>query len=348
MRIAFDAKRYFKNPTGLGNYARWLIQGLNEEPRDLDVQLYAGNHAEGAYGPTRPLSRAFPSIWRTKWIIKDLLKNQVEIFHGLSNEIPFGMHKTKIKSVVTIHDLIQKRYPENYSWIDRNIYNAKIRYAQKHSDCIVVPSEQTKRDLIKYFNTDEQKIAVIPLGFDTQIQSPTAEAKETYVLCVSGFNRRKNLVRMLKAFDQSNLDCKLIIAGKSGDSLIRMKTLSKKMPNVELVVDPSTKEIQELYSTALFCIYPSLFEGFGIPLIEAMQYGKIVASSKSSSLPEVGGEAAYYFNPEDIDSIKSAMENLYHSPSLRQHHESLIKEQLNKFEHTAIIEKYHLLYKALV
>ena len=350
MRIAFDAKRYIANPTGLGNYSRWLVNGLKSKFSGHDYLLCAAQNADSSnsyLGPKNALYKAFPSIWRVKWITKDLSKNKVDIYHGLSNELPFGIHHSGIKTVVTIHDLIQKRYPENYSMIDRSIYNAKVNYAQKRADVIVVPSLQTKRDLLNYFHTEEQKIHCIPLGFDTKIRKSKVQENEEYILCVSGFNRRKNLVRLVKAFKSSKLSCKLIIAGKSGDSLLRLKKLSENTPSIELIVDPSSEALQSLYGSALFCVYPSLFEGFGMPIIEAMQFGKVVAASNNSSLPEVGGEAAYYFEAEDVKSIQSALENLYHSPSLRLHHEALIQEQLNQFDEQIILQKYWDLYLSL-
>ena len=156
-------------------------------------------------------------LWRSKSIVKDIRTNNIDVYHGLSNELPFGIDKLETKTVVTIHDLINKRYPQHYSFIDRIIYHKKVSYAQKIADKIIVPSQQTKDDLVYFFKTEEKKIKVIPLSIPQKQLSQASKVKSKYILCVSSFTKRKNLENLVIAFNEiETADVKLIVAGKKG------------------------------------------------------------------------------------------------------------------------------------
>ncbi len=350
MKIGFDAKRYFNNSTGLGNYSRWLVDGLISLKTQNEFHLFTTDKVQRPkniehlhFAP----NSLFRSIWRSWLIVKTLKSKGINLYHGLSNELPYGIHKSGIKSIVTIHDLIQKHYPENYSWIDRSIYNRKIKYAVKCADAIVVPSQQTKNDLVALFQADASKIHCIPLGI-TSLPTTSAQpaVAEPYILCVSGLSRRKNIIRLIKAFNDSEIkDYKLVIAGKKGDAYLRIRKLIENKKNIILKTDLSIEEIHQLYAHAVFCVYPSVYEGFGIPILESFQHGKTMATSKISSLPEVGGEAALYFNPKSTSSITKALETLAFSKSHREHLELKIPEQLKKFESGSILNSYITLYQ---
>ncbi|MGB0850634.1 MAG: glycosyltransferase family 4 protein [Bacteroidia bacterium] len=350
MKIGFDAKRYFNNTTGLGNYSRWLIDNLASiqnsslllyHPKEQQTQTKF--QAKSPSGLWQYLS----SVWRMIGIKTDLKRDGIEIYHGLSNELPFGIHKLEIKTVVTIHDLINKRYPENYKWIDRLIYHYKLDYAQKNADIIITPSEATKQDITHFFNTDHDKIKVIPLSLPSIPEIKKPISNKEYILCVSSFNKRKNIARLVDAYLSINTETKLILAGARGDTskLIEEKTANQ--PNIEIMTNVSAEKLAELYSGSLFCIYPSLFEGFGIPILEAFQHGKTVATSDVSSMPEVGGDAAEYFNPLDTSSITRAIMNLL-SEQHRQAKESKVSSQLARFESSELIKKYQEIYTSLI
>lgn len=350
IRVAFDAKRYFKNTTGLGNYARWLVDGIGQH--EVEPILAIAEQTDTEYEQINAsgfFARTFPSYWRSKGIVKALKSNNIDLWHGLSNELPFGIHRSGIPSVVTIHDLIQKRFPENYRWIDRSIYNAKLRYAQKRADAIITPSLQTKKDLISFYGTNEEKIHVIGIGIEKKGVLQSQVTKGDYVLCVSSFTRRKNLIRLIKAFDAVELKgVPLIIAGKGGESLGRARKMAESRSNIELKTDVSKNELSALYTGARFCVYPSLFEGYGIPVIEAFEHGKTLALSKISSLPEVAGEAAAYFNPRDIDQMSDAIKNLWFSDKYRLHLESMIPAELEKLDSHLLQKRIAEVYKSLI
>lgn len=345
IRLGFDAKRYFHNQTGLGNYARWLIDGLSEHSQ-LDLALFnttAQDHPLPIYAPAYP--RLKP-LWRTLGIKQQIQAAKLQIYHGLSNEIPFGIHKLAVKSVVTIHDLINFKYPKNYNPIDRIIYAKKLSYAVNHAHRIVVPSESTKKDVLHYFKTDEEKIRVIGLSVK-HIDQPSLVQPGKHILCVSSFTERKNLVNLVKAYSNVPGDTPLVIAGAMGETFGQVQALAQKDQRIKLNNNVSSNHLKQLYEEALFCVYPSVYEGFGIPILEAFTHGKTIATSQASSMPEVGGEAAVYFDPLQKDSIATALSTLLKEEA-RKKRERLIPKQLKKFDSTTLLAAYADLYQELI
>ena len=349
MKIGFDAKRYFNNITGLGNYSRWLIKNLNKQlPKSIFLF-----HTEPKFINTENLTVFNPkyyllkSLWRSWSVIRKLKKERIDIYHGLSNEIPFGIHKTGIKSIVTIHDLINKRYPNNYKLIDRWVYNLKLSYAQKHADVIITVSDQTKKDIIHYYNTNETKIKVIPIGM-TKRKIKSEQPSTPYILCVSSFTKRKNLKALVRAFKFiKSKDINLKIAGSQGDTSQQIIKLAEDDPRIELHFNISDEQLDKLYIKCQFCIYPSLFEGFGIPILEAFSYGKTIATSNISSMPEVGKDAAMYFNPRDSNSIRMSILQLM-DDDIRNSYENKIPNTIKSFDSKVLINTYKSIYSELM
>ena len=169
MNIGFDAKRAFHNGTGLGHYSRTLVRSLVEFYPGNQYYLFNPKHSSrfSIQGENihEVVPKTFPStmlrsLWRSSWVTKDLKKLGIHLYHGLSHEIPFGIPKTGVKSVVTIHDLIHERYPEQYNPLDLKIYNKKYRYACQYADKIIAISKQTRQDIIDFYGIAEKKIVV--------------------------------------------------------------------------------------------------------------------------------------------------------------------------------------------
>ena len=351
MKVGFDAKRYFNNQTGLGNYSRWLVDGLSKLAK-YEFHLYHTKpcaHELQVHSP-KGLMVYLSSFWRSKYIVRDLVDDGIDIYHGLSNEIPFGIHRTSIKTVVTIHDLINLRYPEYYNILDRLIYKSKLRYAVRYADTILVPSVQTKNDLVNLLQAKKTKIQVLPLS----VKSHRLPIKEEYaypptndyILCVSGFSKRKNLVRLIHAFKRINTKIHLVIAGRKGDTYNQALQASSGIENITLMTDISDNTLGSLYDKCLFCVYPSEYEGFGIPILEAFSHGKTVATSKVSSMPEVGGNAAAYFNPLNEDEIESCIQALLDSEE-RAKYEVNIDQRLLEFESDKLLNQYMEIYQTI-
>ena len=347
MNIGFDAKRLYENSTGLGHYSRTLITSLAKTFPENDYFLFApkitdrflSDIHQNIYpvAPTAFLSRILKSAWRSKWMIKDLRKKNIEIYHGLSHEIPFGINKTKIKSVVTIHDLIFERYPEQFSNIDVKIYRKKFMYACRYADKIIAISKQTKNDIVDLYKIPDEKIEVCYQSCNDifrQIISDEEKMRvkqiynlpDEFFLYVGSVIERKNLLTIVKAMHhlQGKVDIPLVVIGNGKKYKTEVKDFLKKNNLQNKVVFLSEKtdinslpgftssaDFPAIYQQAVAMIYPSVFEGFGIPVLEALCSGLPVITSNVSSLPEAGGDAAYYVNPHSPEEIAGAMQNIY-------------------------------------
>jgi len=343
MNIGFDAKRLFCNFTGLGNYSRTLLRNLEQFFPDNDYFLYTTKvnevpetiqFLENPELNIRISEALIKSFWRT-WTIKNqLIKDQVDIYHGLNQEIPVDMHKTGIKTVVTIHDLIFKVHPETYSRIDRKIYDLKSRYACTHADRIIAISQNTKNDITSLYNIDSEKIDVIhqacnPIFYKLQRQhevdriSKLYDLPGDYLLSVGSIEPRKNLKRVIEGLSwlKRDLLIPLVIVGKGGKYKVETEQLVRQsgLKNMVIWINglDNNDHLQALYQNARALIYPSLYEGFGLPVVEALLSKTPVITSGRSSLKEAGGPGSLYINPLDPEQIAAAIEKILTDDSFR-------------------------------
>lgn len=343
MNIAFDAKRAFVNDTGLGNYSRTLITSLAHDfpqhqyflctPKTGPLFKPAGANLQVML-PEKPLHKLMPAAWRSKWVVGDLVRHGIELYHGLSHEIPQGIAQTEIRSVVTMHDLIHERYPDQYPWLDRKIYSSKFKYACHHADAVIAISEQTKRDLIDFYNTDPSKIHVCyqschPMySVQADIAQKAAISKkyslpDQYLLYVGSIIERKNLLNVCKALQLAkDVTMPLVVIGKGKaykrqvEQYLASHQLSnrviflsyQKQANGQTGVEAA--DFPAIYQMSRMLIYPSFFEGFGIPVIEGLYSGIPVITSNTSCLPEAGGDAAFYVDPSSAEEIAAQIRNI--------------------------------------
>ncbi len=354
MRLAFDAKRIFQNNTGLGNYSRTLVSSLATYFPEHDYFLYAPKHTslfDTAAFPNMhvELPAGFPStllksLWRSKWVKEDLCKNHIDIYHGLSHEIPFGIQRTNIKTVVTIHDLIFERYPEQFSKIDVRIYRKKFTNACHNADRIIAISEQTRRDIIDMYHIDEGKISVcyqscnpafattVDDNLKTRIRKKYNLPKE-FFLYVGSVIERKNLLNICKALLLASQDIRipLIVIGSGGSYMEKVKNfVNDNNLNAQVTFLSETEEARTaeafrsgkdfpaIYQSATALLYPSYFEGFGIPVLEALWSRLPVITSHVSCMPETGGDAALYIDPASPHEIADAMITICRNKSLAE------------------------------
>lgn len=365
MRIGYDAKRYFLNKTGLGNYSRDLVRIMQEFYPKNDYFKYTPKIKDSALSdnmirvPNGILNCLFPSLWRNKWMVKDLVVDKIDVFHGLSGEIPQGLKHTKIKSVVTIHDLIFLKYPELYKPIDRFLYNRKFKYAVNNADVIVAISEQTKRDIIEFYKIDANKIKVIYQGCHPAFKTEKSEeVKEKirqkhnlprkFVLNVGSIEPRKNAFQIVKAIE--NLDIPLVIIGKDtkySDQIRQYVEQNDLQNRVQILQGFTMDELATIYSMAEIFIYPSKYEGFGIPIIEALYSGTPVITTNSGVFPEAGGPFSYYINPENIEEISYAITSILSNETMRK---DMIEKGLDfvqRFNDEVIAQKWDQVYQSL-
>jgi len=336
MRIAFDAKRYFHNQRGLGNYSRDVVRLMATYAPDNEYILC------GQPNPAHPLTLSpnthilsphgidtlWPGLWRSRRIIHDL--KDIDIYHGLSGELPIGIPSNGAKTIVTVHDAIFVRYPELYSPTYRRLFRAKVEYACDKADVIIAISEQTKRDCMDYFHADENKIHVLYQGCSSLFRQSLNDEQiaivqtryalpDAYLLDVGAIELRKNLKNLILAIDASHISLPLVVIGGYTRYAEEAITLANRL-GVHLILRHGIPiaDLPAIYKGAVALCYPSIFEGFGIPIVEAMCVGTPVLTSTGSCFAETGGDAALYadpMNPEDIgDKLKCIIEN----PSLRQ------------------------------
>jgi glycosyltransferase involved in cell wall biosynthesis len=352
MKIAFDAKRAYQNTTGLGHYSRTLITSLATSFPEHQYYLCApkvtGLYNAGTFPnmetltPSTFFSKKLPALWRGNWVKNDLKKHNVNIYHGLSHEIPRGIHKTKIKAVVTIHDLIFERYPKQYNPIDVLLYRQKFSYACKHADRVIAISQQTKDDIIKFYKTPAEKIDICYQSCNPMFrQVVSSEEKnrvrelynlpEKFLLYVGSIIERKNLLNICKAYTllQKNTSIPLVVIGDGGkykqqvQAYCHAHNLSGKIiflsegAAAQLPAFKTAADFPAIYQQATAFIYPSIFEGFGIPVLEALWSSVPVITSNISCLPETGGDAAYYVDPFSPNSIAGAIEKVVSDQNLR-------------------------------
>jgi glycosyltransferase involved in cell wall biosynthesis len=341
MIIGFEAKRAFKNFTGLGNYARSVIQILAHQYPENQYFIYSPDLVKNSRtdflfllknGTIRSAPFKFlKSFWRSKGVITNLLKDKVDIYHGLSHEIPLGLKNKGIKSVVTIHDLIYLRFPQYFKPIDRKIYNIKFRSACKHADRIIAISEQTKKDIVHFFGTDENKIEVVYQGCDTIFYhlasfENLAEVRlkyqlpKDYLLCVGTLENRKNQLLILKALLHLPNDTQLVLVGKSTsykETLMTFISTNSLENRVKIISNVDFKDLPAIYQQAKIFVYPSIFEGFGIPILEALNSGVPVIGAKGSCLEEAGGPHSLYIQPDDEIELSAAISKILDNETLK-------------------------------
>lgn len=341
MKIGFDAKRAFLNRAGLGNYSRNTLIALHQHYPEIEYILFTPEIRSDifpeqaqfdVYSPDSPFSKIFRSIWRSFSLSGKLKKHELDIFHGLTHELPAGIEKTGVKSVVTIHDLIFLRYPNLYSPVDRKIYLQKISYACRVADKIIAISNQTRDDIIHYIKPAEEKISVVYQGISEKFYQPSDDSlfeglktkynlPDRYILSLGTIEQRKNQLNIVKAMVSAKPGLPLVLVGKLTDYAVGIYDfVSKNNMEKEVIFldDVDDEYLPSLYQHAELMVYASIFEGFGLPVAEAMASGCPVLASNLSCLPETGGDAALYCNPFDAEEIGSLIQEIIGNRDLQK------------------------------
>ena len=351
MLVGFDAKRFYHNKSGLGNYSRSLIQML-EQFTDIQLRLYSphvtgpkqSNHQTHFYNKF-PLNR--------QWFIRNQIhQDGIDLFHGLSNEIPLGL---KIPTVVTVHDVLFKRYPEDYSAFDNFIYDRKTRYAIQNATAVVCPSETTKADLIKFYDADPNKIHVIFETCAEAFSNPTERRQNVseYFLILATAQKRKNLSVVLECYanDTENVLPPAVLLGinipKFENAFASFKPLIQK-GRIKIPGYVEEKDLVDYYYNASAIVYPSHWEGFGIPILEAQSANSPLILADNPCFREIGATGALFFDPLCPMSLKNQMLSLSNTPELRDKLLLAAQENLTRFEPATIAKNYQNLYQKLV
>ncbi len=373
MRIGFDAKRAFLNNTGLGNYSRDTIRILSQFYSDNKYFLYTPKKKNNprlsfvSYRkntfirtPESLIHKTLKSYWRSKSIVRDLFTNKIDVYHGLSHELPLGIEKANIKTVVTIHDLIFVRYPHLFRTINRKIYSKKFKSACNRANKIIAVSQQTKQDIIDFFLISEKKIEVVYQGCNPVFQKEinTKRKKElinkynlpnNYLLNVGSIEERKNLLTLLKTLKELP-DQMLVVIGQGKSyktKCLRYISDNNLSERVIFLSGLTLEEMAAIYQNAQILIYPSIFEGFGIPILEALFSKTPVITSKDGCFSEAGGADSKYINPLSVNEMKEAVLEIQNSTKLQNTMKEKGFEHAQKFTDDKISKNLMKVYTNL-
>jgi len=340
MRIGFDAKRAFTNMTGLGNYSRYTINALARMYPENNYSLYTPSRGDShLYDPPENVVISMPntawsknlkSYWRSIGISKQLAGDHIDLYHGLSNEIPMNIEKTGVRSVVTIHDLIFLKFPKLYNTIDRQIYLRKAKNAVESADHIIAISKQTRDDLVELLGADKNKTSIVYQGCnpwfyvqESEEQKIKIRAKYTlpneYLLYVGTIEERKNLLDIVRAIHTKNIDIPLVAVGRKTPYFDKVKAymMENNVKNVHFYHHIENNDLPSVYQQATAFIYPSSYEGFGIPVLEALNSGIPVVTSKGGCLEETAGKGGIFATPGDVGELGEAIKSVVYNTELR-------------------------------
>lgn len=362
MLIGIDASRAFvKDRTGTENYSYEMIRAMLKLPeaRKHDWRLYVREFegSELGQGVRNPETLEVVKInWKRLWtqggLALELLRRPVDVLWIPAHTLPI-LRKGKMKTVVTIHGLEYEYLAEYYDWRKKWYLNKSTEYAVRRADRIIAVSNWTKSQLVERLRADNKKIKVVYEGVGERFMREglkaegfelgrSSEPVNPYILFVGTVQPRKNLVRLVEAF---SVICKghalkrrdpyrLMIAGKRGWMSEEIYGAPKKYgveDRVKFLGRVSDEELPSLYKNASLFVYPSLMEGFGLPVLEAMMMGVPVITSDKGALAEVAGGASLQIDPENVRELAESMIRVLKSRKLQQ---DLIKKgykQVKKF-----------------
>jgi glycosyltransferase involved in cell wall biosynthesis len=376
VKIGFDAKRLYNNFTGIGNYSRFVVNAMDKFYPDNQYVLFTpkvkhnedtlpfikSKHIETVTPSSWVNSIGLGSVWRSFYIGQETKKKQINLYHGLSQELPNAV-PNNIQTVVTIHDLIFIRYPQFYNPIDVAIYKAKVRHACKKSSCIVSISEQTSQDLIEFMGVDRSKIKVVYQGCHTNFKRQFSEQQlaaikakynlpDNFLLNVGTIESRKNALLIVKALRvlKGKLNIPLVIVGKATGYLdvIKAYALQHNLQRQILYIhNMEFIDLPGVYKLASLFVYPSLFEGFGIPLVEAIACGVPVITSKGSCFSEAAGPSSIYVSSDNEEELAIQIEQVLSDNDLRKRMILSATEYIRKFEPECIASDLMNVYNSV-
>lgn len=342
MNIGIDgrAARWYRG-TGIGTYTYQLINSLSKVDRVNEYLLFMpeGTHNTmhlrdnfHVQGITESKSDSF---WDEINIPNILDDSCVELYHVPQNGVGLPYDK-RCKSVITLHDVIPYKMPETVSDRYLKIFHEEIPKIVSASDGIITVSNYSKKDIMEAFDYPGERIFVTELAAEDIYHPMDKELSRClikqyysidgeYILYLGGFSPRKNIIGLIEAFSKLNLaynkDIKLVIAGKQGKSFTDYKNRAAELHIEDKVIFPgfvALEHLPYLYSAAEVFVYPSFYEGFGLPPVEAMSCGIPVISSNTTSIPEVVRDCAILVNPYDTDELSTAINNVLDDDKLKQ------------------------------
>lgn len=352
-RLLFDGRVLSENSrTGIQRYANELLKVLPSKIPEIDIQLIGCQDSLIPEGVAKiPISLPLNDHDRAEKIVGlSSIWEQSDLIYSPYYPVP---RKREAKAILTIHDLIPLVHPEWFSNPSTiRFFEKNLRESAKCVDKIIADSHCTKRDIVKFYDIEEEKVEVIHLApssifkntqdcsfpFNNDVPKIVSENRP-YFLSVATLEPRKNLVRTIKAFElfrdsEKNLEPALLLVGKSGwknEELLKTFNNSRYKDSIFFTGYLSDEALISVYQQAVAFIYPSLYEGFGLPVLEAMSSGVPVITSNNSSLAEIATDAALCCDPYSVEEIALSMQRITASQTLRQNLSAWGIQRSNKF-----------------
>ncbi len=371
--VGFDARHIVSSGTGLGNYGQTLVNGLSALDT-FDMRLYAPESSmtplrskilgrpNVAFCPPRRVRTAIGKmLWRPHNIVCQLQRDGVSVFHGLTGELPAGISKAGIRTVVTIHDLIFLRHPEYCNRADVKALTKQFFNAMNEADRIVAISECTKRDVCELGHVDPKRVDVIYQSCAPRFsEEPDAATMwsvrdkyvlpDRYILCVGLIEERKNVLLAIQALHYLPDDVSLVVVGRQTPYSDRVHeyVLEHRMHSrVQMLHNVPDDDLPSLYRMADCFVYPSRYEGFGIPIIEAISQGLPVVTCTGSCLEEVGGPDSLYVSPDDPEAMAHALKQVLYGAPGRQQRIDRSRHYIRRFENSDAARQMADVYQQL-
>jgi glycosyltransferase involved in cell wall biosynthesis len=355
LKIGIDISSISPPRTGIGNYTYYLLKYLltldktnkyflfsNRAIPDRELLQLNVKNSNLYYINLPPKIKSI--LWYYIILPTYLKKYSIDIFLSPAFFLPLKIQR-QLKMITVIHDLIAQKYPQTHTRATRIIHKVFFKSSLKRADLILTVSQNTKKDLLELFSIPSSKVKVLYPGISPQFKIVKDKTLHTiirkkynlpdkYILFVGTIEPRKNLASLLKAFvylkRKEKIPHKLVIVGKKGwlyNNIFKIIFSNNLRKEIILTGFVDERDLPVIYTLAEILVYPSIYEGFGLPPLEAMACGTPVIVSNTSSLPEVCGDAAYYVNPYDIRDIAKGILTVLKDKQLQQ---TLIQKGLTR------------------
>ncbi len=354
MRIGINALAWRpERQAGVDTYLRQLVGALQQIDAENEYIVFLGTGAQDQLGiaggrfrevvcPVVSRWRPGRALWEELGLPRQVADEEIEVLLCAGGMVPTNL---SIPAVQVIHDLQVYHYPENFSWLKRRFLQRMLPRSAETASLTVASSEYTRRDVVRFLRQRPEDTQVVHLAGRVGCQPASAESvqrirsqydlEEEYLLCVATSHLHKNLHGLVEAYGRADLAVGLVLVGKRGTGygqLIKAIRRARGRERISVLGRVPTEELGALYTGATGFVLPSLFEGFGMTVLEAMQCGCPVTCSSLTALPEVAGEAALLFDPRDPEAFAETLDRISNDETL---HEQLREEgfrQAAKFD----------------
>lgn len=373
MKIAFDGRTISGNKTGVGVYTDNLLKGLAAIDKGntynvfvLDMPSYASPQ-NFRFIKTNVSHKSHPrgELWESVFLPYFFIKEDIDVFHSPTFHLP--LFTGRVKKIVTMHDLITLKFPQTYPQSFASYARWMMKMAVRVADAIIVPSKSTREDVLKIFSAEESKIYVIPEAVKEGLHPVDDETylsgikgrynlPDDFILFVSTIEPRKNLECLIRAYFEirkGGIRHKLVICGGKGwlkeyEKIIKIITELCMEEDIFFTGYVPDEDMAGIYSLAALFVYPSFYEGFGLPPLEAMACGCPVIASNASSIPEVVGEAGILIDPSDIQGLSYAICRVLGNEDIKIHMKMAGIERACQFSWTKVAADTLEVYKGVL